>query len=235
MFCTQNFINLSGRTVVRPYNVWGAWYVWLLLYVCNLSFRCSRCLHEKVTFAQKNIIMENIHVGTHHGASEYDSSNVCNASHPSRKSPRVDFHDYSGGEYFITICTQGKEHYLGEIANGQMEYSLIGRFAVDALTEMGMHYPYAEMVSFVVMPNHVHAIIRIHPSEDLPTKRTALSVVIGGFKQAVTCFARKNNIRFGWQGRYHDHIIRGVEDRNRIAEYIEHNVARWDCDCFFQK
>lgn len=116
-----------------------------------------------------------------------------------------------------------------------MEYSLIGRFAVDALTEMGMHYPYAEMVSFVVMPNHVHAIIRIHPSEDIPTKRTALSVVIGGFKQAVTCFARKNNIRFGWQGRYHDHIIRGVEDRNRIAEYIEHNVARWDCDCFFQK
>ena len=62
MFCTQNFINLSGRTVVRPYNVWGAWYVRLLLYVCNLSFRCSRCLHEKVTFAQKNIIMENIHV-----------------------------------------------------------------------------------------------------------------------------------------------------------------------------
>ena len=53
---------------------------------------------------------------------------------------------------------------------------------------MGMHYPYAEMVSFVVMPNHVHAIIRIHPSEDIPTKRTALSVVIGGFKQAVTCF-----------------------------------------------
>ena len=87
----------------------------------------------------------------------------------------------------------------------------------------------------VVMPNHVHAIVRIHPSEEAPAKRTALSVVIGGFKQAVTCFARKNNIRFGWQGRYHDHIIRGVEDRNRIAEYIGHNVARWDCDCFYQK
>ena len=139
--------------------------------------------------------MENMPVGTHHGASEYDSSNVCNASHPSRKSPRADFHDYSGGEYFITVCTQGKEHYLGEIVDGQMEYSSVGRFAVDALTGMEAHYPYAEVVVSVVMPNHVHAIVRIHPSEEAPAKRTALSVVIGGFKQAVTCFARKNNIR----------------------------------------
>ena len=124
---------------------------------------------------------------------------------------------------------------MGEIVDGQMEYSSVGRFAVDALTRMEAHYPYAEVVVSVVMPNHVHAIVRINPSEEAPAKRTALSVVIGGFKQAVTCFARKNNIRFGWQGRYHDHIIRGAEDRNRIAEYIGHNVARWDCDCFYQK
>ena len=31
-------------------------------------------------------------------------------SFPSRKSPRADFHDYSGGDYFITICTKNKTH-----------------------------------------------------------------------------------------------------------------------------
>lgn len=182
--------------------------------------------------------MANTFVGTHHGASEiHHTSEVSGSPQLSRKSPRADFHDYSGGEYFVTICTQGKEHYFGEIVEGQMEYAVIGRFAVDALEELKVHYRYAEVVVSVVMPNHVHAIISIDSSEDapwcVPTRRTALSVVVGGFKQAVTCFARRNNIVFGWQGRYHDHIIRGAEDRNRIAEYIENNVARWDRDCFY--
>lgn len=65
-----------------------------------------------------------------------------------------------------------------------------------------------------------------------PTVRTALSVVVGGLKRAVTLFARRNNIEFDWQSRYHDHIIRGANDGNRIAEYIENNVTRWDADCF---
>lgn len=66
----------------------------------------------------------------------------------------------------------------------------------------------------------------------MPTHRTALSVVIGGFKQSVTCFARRNNIDFCWQGRYHDHIIRGIKDGNKIADYIKNNVEKWNTDCF---
>lgn len=45
-------------------------------------------------------------------------------------------------------------------------------------------------------------------------------------------FAPRNNIDFGWQERYHDHIIRGTDDGNKIASYIETNVIRWDMDCF---
>ena len=92
---------------------------------------------------------------------------------------------------------------------------------------------------FVVMPNHVHAVIVIRERADapgcIPTVRTALGVVVGGYKQSVTRYARRNNIDFGWQGRYHDHIIRGVNDGNKIADYIENNVVRWDTDCFNNK
>lgn len=45
-------------------------------------------------------------------------------------------------------------------------------------------------------------------------------------------FARRNGIVFEWQHRYHDHIIRGVTDGNKIADYIENNIIRWDTDCF---
>lgn len=48
-------------------------------------------------------------------------------------------------------------------------------------------------------------------------------------------YARRNNIDFGWQSRYHDHIIRGAHDGNRIADYIKNNVARWGADCFNHK
>ena len=165
----------------------------------------------------------------------------------SRKSPRIEFHDYSGGDYFITICTRDKEHYFGKIINGEMEFTELGRYCQQQIASLSVHYPYAEPILYVVMPNHVHAIIRISTDSlsdictargdrthepCVPTVRTALSVVIGGFKRAVTMFARRNNIDFGWQERYHDHNIRGKDDGNKIADYIETNVIRWDMDCF---
>lgn len=57
-----------------------------------------------------------------------------------------------------------------------------------------------------------------------------LSVVIGGLKSAVTRYARANNISFAWQTRFHDRIVRDQYELNRIAEYIENNIARWAFD-----
>ena len=44
-------------------------------------------------------------------------------------SARAQWHDYNGGEYFVTICTHGREHYFGEISDGQMNLSEIGNYA----------------------------------------------------------------------------------------------------------
>lgn len=157
-------------------------------------------------------------------------------SFPSRKSPRADFHDYSGGDYFITICTKNKSHYFGEITKGQMRLSPLGEFTTNAIDSLHSHYLYAEVRVSIVMPNHLHMIIHIDTEEKntrLPKQRTALSVIVGGLKQSITCFAKRNNLMFGWQGRYHDHIIRGVQEGNRIEEYILNNVARWADDCFY--
>lgn len=156
---------------------------------------------------------------------------------PQRKNIRAEFHDYSGGDYFVTICTRDKEKFFGTIINGQMNFTPIGMFADNALRTLAKHYKYVEVPLFVVMPNHVHAIICIRENADapccLPSIRTPLSVVVGGFKQSVTSFARRNNVEFGWQSRFHDHIIRGNHDGNKIAEYIENNIVRWADDCYF--
>ena len=69
--------------------------------------------------------------------------------------------------------------------------------------------------------------------QKIAKKQGLLSVCMGGLKSAVTKYAHTNNIDFAWQARFHDHIIRDTDEMNRIADYIENNVANWKSDCFY--
>ena len=151
-----------------------------------------------------------------------------------RKSPRATFHNYSNGDYYVTICTKNKKHYFGDIKDGEMYLNLIGEYCKLQMEKIATHYPYATIPLYVIMPNHIHAIICIDSNLEsrtlepsVPT-RSLLSRLVGGFKRSITLFAKENNIEFNWQSRYYDHIIRGVNDKNMIAEYIEDNIIRWE-------
>ena len=67
---------------------------------------------------------------------------------------------------------------------------------------------------------------------DIANKRGLLSVSMGGFKSAITRYANDHNIPFGWQTRFHDHIIRDADEYERIAIYIENNPKTWERDKF---
>ena len=64
-------------------------------------------------------------------------------------------------------------------------------------------------------------------------KQGSLAAAIRGLKSAVTKYANENEILFAWQPRFHDHIIRDNSELNRIAAYIENNVANWVDDEFY--
>ena len=191
-------------------------------------------------------------------------------------SSRALWHNYNGGIYFVTICTKGREHYFGEIscwnsdvAEPFMNLTIIGQYANAQFRDVTNHYPYAEIPLWVVMPNHIHAVVIIEGNEipydnrmgepmngnivetmctsslrekrwkhnDIDVKmqnvslhRGKLSTAIGGLKRAISRYAHENAIPFAWQPRFHDRIIRNTDEMNRIAEYIEHNVAKWSYD-----
>jgi putative transposase len=85
-----------------------------------------------------------------------------------RKSIRLKEYDYSQpGEYFVTICTYNHECLLGEIVNGEMQLSQMGAIVSQCLVETPKYFPNVELDEFVVMPNHVHAIIVITERRDL--------------------------------------------------------------------
>lgn len=83
-------------------------------------------------------------------------------------STRLQNWDYSwAASYFVTICTQNRIHYFGEIKNGEMELSPIGEIVQNEWLKTFEMRPdmNLEMGEFVVMPNHFHAIIGIGENE----------------------------------------------------------------------
>ncbi|MDR1414820.1 MAG: hypothetical protein LBI96_03330 [Odoribacteraceae bacterium] len=98
-------------------------------------------------------------------------------------SARAGWHDYNGGCHLITVCTKKREHSFGKIAcnvergnvtrdistdargENTMVLSAIGQFLHETLQNATLHYPYAEIPLFVVMPNHWHAIVFIDGGE----------------------------------------------------------------------
>ena len=79
-------------------------------------------------------------------------------------SARLPQWDYGwNAAYFVTICTQGREHYFGDIIDGRMQLSEIGEIVdaewsktVEMRPDMNLM-----MGAYVVMPNHFHGIIII--------------------------------------------------------------------------
>ena len=166
------------------------------------------------------------------------------------KSNRRPFWDYSRfGWYFITVCTQHKEHYFGEIVDGEIQLNEMGKIVNDELLKTTQIRKNVQLDEFIVMPNHVHVIIIItHKYNADPNVETrcsvslpkggefskpisgSLSMTINYFKGSVKRIANQNNISFQWQSNYYDHIIRNDDDLKRIQQYIDENPQNWDRD-----
>ncbi|MBQ8222799.1 MAG: hypothetical protein IJZ87_05565 [Bacteroidales bacterium] len=67
-------------------------------------------------------------------------------------SARAYWHDYNEGTYHVTICTDKREHFFGEIRGDKMILSRLGMQATKSLNELNAKYNDASVLSFVVMP-----------------------------------------------------------------------------------
>ena len=81
-----------------------------------------------------------------------------------RKLNRLEGFDYSANRnYFITICVDHHIQSFGAIENKSMNLSCNGIIAMEQWIWLGNQYPYIDLVSFVIMPDHIHGIIKINP------------------------------------------------------------------------
>ena len=159
---------------------------------------------------------------------------------PKRKQNRLTDYDYSQpNAYFITICTKDKRYIFWEPVGASIArpdtvpLSAYGKIVEEAIKNITTHYPMIFVDNYVVMPNHIHFILRIK-SGGASTSPT-ISDVVRTFKSLTMreCRANGFNGETLFQRSFHDHIIRNDADYLKIWNYIDTNPAKWNEDCFY--
>jgi putative transposase len=173
-------------------------------------------------------------------------------------SARLQSWDYgTNGAYFITICTDKMKHYFGAVSASEMQLNELGSLASDLWQEIANKFPYTELGSFVIMPNHVHGILIINKLADEKLKEIEkrfiasqsqprggfavdknpmlnenISRIIRWYKGRCSFEMRKIDTGFSWHSRFYDHIIRDSKSFENIQNYIENNPIKWEEDKF---
>ncbi|MBQ7523331.1 MAG: transposase [Oscillospiraceae bacterium] len=149
---------------------------------------------------------------------------------PKRKPNRLENYDYaSNGGYFLTFCTQNRACLLSQVFAGatdcdapEIQLTKIGQYVNDAILSVPGHYPNVVVDSFVIMPNHVHLLLRIENDGRLIIAPTVSRIV----KQCKTAVTKQCGIQI-WQKGFYDHIVRDQQDFLIRAKYIADNPAKW--------
>jgi putative transposase len=178
-------------------------------------------------------------------------------THPQRKSPRKIGFDYtSDGVYFVTICTQNRLHLFGHIHNDLMCLNAAGGMIATWWEALPSRFPAVSLDSYVVMPNHTHALIALQSTESIAEGNPAIDrrgaptcapdlvgiPTITQWFKTMTTNAYMRGVKDDkwepftgrlWQRSYHDRFVRDEAEWGRIRQYILCNPALWARDTFF--
>ncbi len=168
-----------------------------------------------------------------------------NKQFPDRKRIRLKDYDYlKPGYYFVTINRNKKINDLSSIKNGDIKLGETGKIVDKVWNDLPNHYPNCELDAYVIMPNHVHGIIKlINRTEGfttLPDKNEKTNKINHGLPEIIRGFKTfssktinekiKPQQKFRWQKSYHDRIIRNEHELNNVRKYIVNNPLNWGND-----
>ena len=172
-----------------------------------------------------------------------------------RRSIRLRNYDYCQfGYYYVTICIHEKRHLLGEIVDSQMNLSEMGVIVELELLKTEQIREYVKIQEYVIIPNHIHAIIQImdrdepndpvrarrwhaliasNHDENSPVRLTpnTLGSIICQLKSITTKQCRQSgHPEFAWHRGYHERILRNVDELFQVRQYIRANPVAWAMD-----
>ena len=156
---------------------------------------------------------------------------------PYRRDLRLPGWDYrSPGPYAITLCTEDRVHRFGTVHDGAMILNPAGEMVHAVWEDMAIAFPAVTLDAFIVMPNHLHAILLLD-HEDI-TRNPTLGTIVQRVKSVTTAEYARGLREDGWppfdgrlwQRNYYEHIVRDDHDLDRCRAYIDANPANWPTD-----
>lgn len=149
-----------------------------------------------------------------------------------RKPNRIPSYDYSqNGAYFITLCTQDRKQILSNIVgDGFPVPTVYGKVAEEFIRIIPTKYPAVSVDKYVIMPDHIHILLRIDVTTDgTGNPSPTLGTIMGWYKYQVTKTINNTKHTSGeqlFQRSYYDHVIRNQQDYDEVWEYIESNPRK---------
>ncbi|MCK9167941.1 MAG: hypothetical protein EOL88_04340 [Bacteroidia bacterium] len=161
------------------------------------------------------------------------------------------------GNYFITINAKYSRCWFGEIKNGVMINNAFGQIVEEQWLQSFSMRPDLYLDTWVLMPNHLHAIIFINSAIErgncmggfilnneeknpvLQRPKNSISSFMAGFKSASMAriddyidqqglqVPKFNRNNKLWHHSYYDTVIKAEDDLVRIRKYIKDNPIKW--------
>ena len=170
---------------------------------------------------------------------------------PKRKSTRLKNFDYSSaGAYFVTICVRDRMQILSEIARTDLmsanktigiavgeglappeitvKLKPCGEIVKEQLQLIETRFLGVTVEDYVIMPDHIHAVIFLHGKAGGASPSPTLDDVICAFKSLTSRSCKqKYGIEKMFQRSSAEHIVRDREDYETRRKYIYENPKRW--------
>ena len=164
--------------------------------------------------------------------------------------------NYSRGMFFVTMQAAFNKTIFGAIVGEKCVLNELGEAVAASLQSLGERYAGVEIDEFVVMPNHVHFIIKVGVTGAESTPHSAalgarcargichsdhnLGYVVGRFKSWVSkvyrdMVAAGRAVDVGatpWQRDFWDKLVTTPEQLSAYRRYIRENPAKWTRDRF---
>ena len=114
--------------------------------------------------------------------------------------------------YFISVSCVGREPLFQNMVSARAGSRALMRLVIQG---------HANILSWVLMPNHMHLLLRLDNVQELPS-------IVGRINSCVARAANRALGRVGkfWQGAYHDHALRFDEPPINFIQYIVNNPIK---------
>ncbi len=152
-----------------------------------------------------------------------------------RRTLRLPARDYSGGTYLVTLCARARGAVFGDVIGEEVRLNDVGHIVRDAWLWLPGQYPHVMLDEWILMPDHLHALI-VLSGEPAPgsagaptavvTRLKPLGQLIGAFKTVSMKHVNRARNTPGavlWQRNFWERVARNNGSLNRLRQYIRNN------------